>query len=425
MARNTQRSGEGGTDGQDEPSVTLSRADLGMLLAAERRLSVALARPAEVHRFYLLAVEQAAELLNVPGALLTVVDRENPQLLRVVAGAGALAQEEGELLPIEGSFEGRVFLGTEPVRTADLGGEPDVYQPLGGNRRAGPAIATPLRYQNEPLGVLLVAREPGGAPFLERDVELFREFATPITAALQSGRQFEATRRSREAVEAWNREQALRRWIERYEAIATARVEVVFRLEPSGAMEWGGSTDPLFGDPPERFAPRTENLLERVSLEDRDDVREALERLRSPAGLGGITVGFDFTLPNGSVQRKRLTGWRLRDTGEVVGTIAPEVGAEAATEAGTPGGVVTAETIAENIVRSLRHQINNPLAAVIGRAQLMIREEMVQDEPSLRQSVETILFESERINRFVQDLQKADGLSKLLDPLPGENGNNW
>jgi GAF domain-containing protein len=387
-----------------------------MLLAAERRLAGGLARPAE-----LLAVEESAALLNVDRAAICLIDSEDPQLLRVVAGTGSLAEEEGELLPVDGSFEGRAYRGTAPIRTDDLGSEPGVYRPRQNPRRAGPAVAVPLRFRNRSIGVLLAAREPGGPPFLERDADLLLEFATPVGAGLGSMRQLDAIRRSRETVDSWHREQKLRRWLERHESLAAARVELVFRLEESGQLEWSGSTERLFGIAAREFAADVDRLLDRVASADIESVRRALHSLVDVDGPPSVSVDCGITLPDGSTQMTRLEAWKVRDRGEIIGVLTPAGRAASAVAQSAP-----VEQSAEAIVRSLRHQINNPLAAVIGRAQLMIREEQVQSEPMLRQSVETILFESERINRFVQQLQNADAISRLSEPLPGEGaGQGW
>lgn len=414
--------------GEDvEIPVALSRADLALLLASERRLASALARPAEVLRFFLLAVSETASLLQVDRALLCLIDSEDPLLLRVMAGTGALAEEEGELLPIEGSFEGRVFHSDRPVRTNDLSAEDDDYRPRIGNRRGGPAVAVPLRVRGRSIGVLLAAREPGGAPFLERDCELLRAFAAPVTAAIESMRQFDAGRRSRESVEAWKRERRLRGWIDRYEALSALRCELVFRLDSSGNFDWGGSTESLFGVAPGEFAAGLDELLQRMVPEGHDEIRREVHAMMNPAGPPSISIGCRMILRDGSVRTARLRAWRTGDAAEIVGVLTPSTDPEGEEKGGqerafpaVESQVEEAGSEAETIVRALRHQINNPLAAVIGRAQLMIREDLVQKEPALRQAVETILFESERISRFVQQLQGADGLNRLSEPLPGE-----
>ncbi len=399
-----------------EPSPALSRADLAMLLTAERRLAAALARPAEVLRFFLAAVEETASLLRVDRALLCLIDPEDPRLLRVMAGVGALAEEEGEVLPVDGSFEGRVFSGLEPLRTSDLAAEPGLYRPRGIEGRIGPALGVPLRLRGRSVGVLLAAREPGGVPFLERDAEILREIAIPISAAIEAMRQFDVARRSREVVDAWNREQELRRWLARYETLAAARVELVFRLLPTGQVQWGGSTEPLLGIPAGGFPQNVEDFLAQVSPADVDGVRSAIERISSPTGPASVTATCGLII-NGTIHPRQLRAWRIRGEPEIVGIICPPT-AEAWKE---PAEAADVEKAAESIVRTLRHQINNPLAAVIGRAQLLIREDRVQREHGLRQAVETILFESERINRFVQQLQSPEAIRRLAERLPGDD----
>src|SRR5690606_31258723 len=99
----------------------------------------------------------------------------------------------------------------------------------GAPHRAGPAVAVPVRVQGQAIGVLLAGRGEGLSPFAERDADLLLEFATPIGTALESMRQYDSTRRSRESVDAWSREQHLRRWVSRYEALNSTRIELVFR----------------------------------------------------------------------------------------------------------------------------------------------------------------------------------------------------
>lgn len=396
-----------------EPSDSLARADLALLLSAERRLARALARPAEVLRFFLLAVEEAATLLDVDRAVLCLVDADDPSLLRVMAGAGPMAEEEGELLPMEGSFEGLVFRSAMAVRSPDLRREPGVYRPAGVPRRAGPAVAVPLRARDQPIGVLLAARAEDGAPFLDRDVDLLLELATPIGAALESMRQYDSTRRSRESVDSWSRERQLRRWITRYEALNATRVELVFRLDEGGRLEWGGSTTPIFGLEPEAFAPTIEEFLAWVTTADGPGVRRALVSLAMPDGPRSVSARCALILGEGIELPARLEGWRIEGA-ETLGLVS------ALRHDGHPTSTAPDGYDLEEMIRSIRHQINNPLAAVMGRAQLMMREDIVLREPMLRQSVETILYESDRINRFVRDLHQTDSLNRLMDPLPGE-----
>src|SRR5262245_37206373 len=142
MAEN---SSSGGSDHElrdlAEPLSNLPRSGLLRLLAAERRLAGALARPAEELRFYLLAVQEGAVLLEGDRAALCLVEPAVRRHLRVIAGWGAMAGEEGELFPVDGSFAGRVLSGQAPVRSMDVGAEPDVFRSRHSQPWTGPALA--------------------------------------------------------------------------------------------------------------------------------------------------------------------------------------------------------------------------------------------------------------------------------------------
>src|SRR5690606_33489473 len=107
-----------------------------------------------------------------------------------------------------------------------------------------------------------------------------------------------------------------RRWVERYESLAAARVELVFRLDESGRIEWGGSTDPLFGVAAEEFAPTVDDLMDRVAAVDVENARKALHSLINPAGPPSVSVSCGIVLRDGSVQQARLKAWRSRERGE-------------------------------------------------------------------------------------------------------------
>jgi two-component system, NtrC family, sensor kinase len=65
-----------------------------------------------------------------------------------------------------------------------------------------------------------------------------------------------------------------------------------------------------------------------------------------------------------------------------------------------------------DVVARVRHEINNPLAALLGQAQLLLREEL-PDKP--RQRVETIEKLATRIKEIVAELRG------IQMPVPGAN----
>ncbi len=59
-------------------------------------------------------------------------------------------------------------------------------------------------------------------------------------------------------------------------------------------------------------------------------------------------------------------------------------------------------TDAATLVAHVRHEINNPLAAVLGQAQLLLREEL---NPKVRARVEAIEASAKRIEKTVAELR--------------------
>ena len=60
-------------------------------------------------------------------------------------------------------------------------------------------------------------------------------------------------------------------------------------------------------------------------------------------------------------------------------------------------------TAAASLVARVRHEINNPLAALLGQAQLLLREEDLSEKS--RQRAETIESQAKRIEEIVGELR--------------------
>jgi signal transduction histidine kinase len=59
-------------------------------------------------------------------------------------------------------------------------------------------------------------------------------------------------------------------------------------------------------------------------------------------------------------------------------------------------------TVAAALVARVRHEINNPLAALLGQAQLLLREELSEKS---RRRAETIESQAKRIEEIVSELR--------------------
>ena len=69
-------------------------------------------------------------------------------------------------------------------------------------------------------------------------------------------------------------------------------------------------------------------------------------------------------------------------------------------------------TDAAELMARVRHEINNPLAALLGQAQLLLREEL---NDKLRRRAETIESQAKRIEEIVGDLRDVQTPAAALN----------
>src|SRR5437588_6804881 len=72
----------------------------------------------------------------------------------------------------------------------------------------------------------------------------------------------------------------------------------------------------------------------------------------------------------------------------------------------------TKMTDAAELVARVRHEINNPLAALLGQAQLLLREELSE---KLRRRAETIESQAKRIQEIVGELKAVQAPPTALN----------
>lgn len=399
------------SDPPASPAPVHSPDELAAVLAALGRVSEALTRPAERENLVRTVAEEAAALLAPASALVCTLEPEG-DVLRVRTGVGALARHEGELLPLEGSVEGRAVLTAAPLRVPDLAADPHAYRPRERGIAAGPALVLPLRAAGRPVGVLLVARAAGAPLFDARDEARLGMLADAAGAALENVRAFDAARGSRAELEAWRRERELRAWLERYAAAARETRTAVFDWDPaSDRLLWGDTLEPAVGYAPDEYAPTLAGLLERVHAEDRERAAADVEAARRGAGL---RARVRLLHRNGSYRLFLLHAPPAADGVADRATVAGAI--EDLTEEGwsvSGGGSVAADAAARQVIRALRHEINNPLAVILGQVQLLGREGVVQGDPVLQHSLDTIQVEGQRILELTRRLAAMEQSGRI------------
>lgn len=376
------------------------------------RITRALSRPSEYARFLLTACEEVALLLRADGVLIALMEPEG-DALRIQPGFGFLGAEEGELLPLHGSFAGYAMASGALQQTQDIAADGRAERGREREWAGSPAVAAPLQLGERAFGCILALRQAGGAGFGAGDLHRLAPVAEVVAAGLETMRRFERARGGRRLLDAERREAELRRWQERYTAAAAASACVVFEWDLSrNTMLWGDTYAGVFGAAPEvRLAP-LEQWLGAVHPDDRDRAREALEMaareeaplaLQVRAGQGGARWR--------EVRLRECERLQGREGMRLVG-LAEQFDGRDHDDAGERERRARADA-ATQVVRGLRHEINNPLAVVLGQAQLLRREAAVKDDPLLGPAVDAIYQESVRIQSLVQRLGTLEA-----GPLP-------
>uniref|UniRef100_UPI0031D5D54F GAF domain-containing sensor histidine kinase n=1 Tax=Saccharothrix mutabilis TaxID=33921 RepID=UPI0031D5D54F len=118
---------------------------------------------------------------ELSSAALSVLLLGDDVRLRIAAGTGVHVEDlMGADIPREESLVGEVLSTAVPILIEDLEG-----QLWGRAVNLGPAVAVPLRTGSSVTGVLLVAREKGGAQFGPDQVPLLASFADQAAVALE------------------------------------------------------------------------------------------------------------------------------------------------------------------------------------------------------------------------------------------------
>ncbi|HEX5438442.1 MAG TPA: PAS domain-containing sensor histidine kinase [Gemmatimonadaceae bacterium] len=129
---------------------------------AVRDLARALAEEEDVDALLHLICEHATVQCNAAGATIGQLQDDH---VEVVAGAGLGCEAIGLRLALHGSLTEQAFLARATVRVRDYMAQYPALAAMRPGFAVGPAFMVPLIAQAQVLGVLMVVRAPGAAPF--------------------------------------------------------------------------------------------------------------------------------------------------------------------------------------------------------------------------------------------------------------------
>lgn len=123
-------------------------------------------------------------------AILVADPDEEDVVVKQASGTGAGAME-GVRLPIDGTAAGRAIRGGQPILVT----EDDADRALQDRFDLGPAMVIPLPSADGHGGALIINRRRGGAPFIERDMEMGISLAGHVAVALERRKARESLRK--------------------------------------------------------------------------------------------------------------------------------------------------------------------------------------------------------------------------------------
>jgi len=194
------------------------------------RVGKALVAQLDLERVYVRAVEAAIYVTRSDYACLYLPAEGDHLRLRALRGPRDPRAYLVDV-PVDSGLAVEVAAIGEAEIRARGPGDPALFELIGG--ALGPAVAAPLRWQQETVGVLMAARRPDEAPFAEGDAEWLSGLAEYAAIAVHNARAYTSARTATPAAP----DQALLAAIQlELEALAADLRTATDRLEQLAAM---------------------------------------------------------------------------------------------------------------------------------------------------------------------------------------------
>ncbi len=170
-----------------------------------RQLAATLLRGTDLQELFDQVAIAAAELLEAEGGVVTLVVEEG-RFLKVTAGAGALSELRGQLLPVDHSLAGWVVAHDTPLLSSDMSADPRSFRIPEVLATQRTAAIIPLRSAGLVIGTVHAHNRSGGRDFTDRDLQLLQILGDQVVVGLDRASVLDESRRNERALLAKNLE---------------------------------------------------------------------------------------------------------------------------------------------------------------------------------------------------------------------------
>ncbi|HEV7719416.1 MAG TPA: PAS domain S-box protein [Arsenicitalea sp.] len=181
----------------------------------------------------------------------------------------------------------------------------------------------------------------------------------------------------------------------------------------TGELLWSDEMFRIFGYDPAVTTPTVELLLDRVHPEEREVVRERIERAQDRTDPS-FDEEYRLQMPDGTIKYIRnLRGTSESATGAltVVGTVMDvtqqRLAEQALHKAQTELAHVSRVTTFGEFAASIAHEVNQPLAAIVTNGEVCLRllEQDSPDLPEVREAVGDVIRDGRRASEIIRRLR--------------------
>ena len=162
------------------------------------RTSRALAAMLESDSIAAALLSTVTEAMAIEWGVLFVFDQA-PTERRIYASSPALAERAEAMVPRDDTALTSVAASGRLVTTYEIAGEGNGHVgPLGPARALGASLLLPVRFEEKPIGILLLGEKSSGAFYSDDDVGLLQTLVNQSAVALENARAYELLQRTRD-----------------------------------------------------------------------------------------------------------------------------------------------------------------------------------------------------------------------------------